>query len=136
MPQKVQVTENAGAGRILRPIAVSVVLGAVVSVAILLLFSLVVSSGSIPQSAIDPMAILAVGAGAFSAGMFCAKIVGRGGLSRGFLCGALFSVILLICSLAVPDNGLGAGAVLKTALMMISAMLGGVVGVNMRRRKK
>jgi len=136
MSHKGQVTESAGTGRMMRPVAVSVVLGALVCVVLLLLFSVVISAGSVPQSAIDPMAVLAVSAGAFASGLSCAKIVKRNGLVCGLCCGVIFSVIVLICSLAVPGGGLGLGALLKTMLMVFSAMLGGVVGINTRRRRR
>lgn len=136
MSAKSQIIESAGAGRIIRPVAVSVVFGAIVCVAILLLMAVVVSSRSIPQSMIDPMAIFAMSVGAFVSGLCCARIIHKNGLMCGLGCGAIFSLVILVCGFAVPDNGLGLGALIKIMFMLFSAMLGGVLGVNARKRKK
>ncbi len=136
MSAKGQITETSGAGRMLRPVAVSVAVGALVSVAILLLLSLVLSSRSVPQSMVDPMAILAMCTGAFVSGTICAKIIHKNGLMCGLICGVVFSVLILACSLAVPDSSLGLGALIKTMFMLLSAMLGGVLGVNTKKRRK
>ena len=136
MSNKGQIAESAGTGRMMRPVAVSVAIGAVVCVVILLVLSIVISAVNVPQSAINPMAVLAISAGAFSSGLSCSKIIRRNGLMCGLVCGIFFSVVALVCSLAVPDNALGPGALLKTMLMVFSAMLGGVVGINTRRRRR
>lgn len=136
MSAKSQLTENTGAGRMLRPVAVSVVLGAIISVVFLLLMSLVVSSRSVPQSMIDPMAIIAMSSGAFVSGLCCARIIHKNGLMCGLICGVIFAAVVLVCSFAVPENSLGLGALLKTMFMLLSSMLGGVLGVNTKKRKK
>lgn len=136
MSAKGQMTENAGAGRMLRPVAVSVGIGAIVCIAFLVLFAVIISSRDIPQSAIDPMAIFAVSVGSFVAGLCCARVVRNNGLMCGLVCGVILSVIVMLCGLAVPDNGLGLGALIKVMIMLFSGMLGGVLGVNTKRRKK
>lgn len=136
MSAKVQLTESSGTSRILRSVAVGVGIGAAVCVVILLLFSILLSGRTIPQSVIDPMAIFAMSMGAFFSGLVCAKIIHKNGLMCGLFCGGMFSVIILACSFTVPGSELGFGAVIKIMFMLFSAMLGGVLGVNTRMRKK
>lgn len=136
MSARGQVSENMDAGNMLRPVAVSVVLGAVVSVLFLVLLSLVVSAGSVPQSMIDPMAIFAMSMGAFASGLCCARVIRKNGLVCGLLCGIIFSAVILMCGFAVKDNGLGLAVLIKIMFMLISSMLGGVLGVNSKKRKK
>lgn len=136
MSAKSQVPDSSAAKRNIRPVAMSVLLGGIVTTAILLLLSLVVSTQSIPQAMIDPMAIFALSVGAFVAGFACAKALRRGGLLCGLICGIAFSLILLICSFAISDSGFGIPAMLKILFMLLSAMLGGVLGVNTKKRRK
>lgn len=136
MSAKGPVNEATGTARMIRPVAVSVVLGAVVCVVILVLFSLLLSSRTVPQPMIDPMATFAMSVGAFSSGLACAKIIHRNGLMCGLICGIIFSAIILACSFIVPDSEIGLGALIKIMFMLFSAMLGGVLGVNAKIRKR
>lgn len=133
---KGQVSENGGIDRALRPVAVSVLIGAVFCIILLLIMSAVMSSMNVPQIAIDPMASFAICAGSFVAGFSCAKIMRSNGLAFGALCGALLTVIMLLASLSLKDNGFGIPALLKIAFVMLSSMLGGVLGVNVRGRRR
>jgi putative membrane protein (TIGR04086 family) len=133
-------SEKTGAHAMLRPVAVSVVIGAMVCAALLALMSLVLSVQSVPQVLLDPMAVFAMSVGAFASGFCCARIVRKNGLMCGLLAGAAFSVVLLVCGFAVPGNSWGLGALLKVAIALFSSMLGGVLGVNtnpgfLKRRK-
>jgi putative membrane protein (TIGR04086 family) len=75
-------------------------------------------------------------AGALAAGFCCARIVRKNGMMCGFVSGAIFSLVLLILSFTVPGNSPGLGAFLKVAMALLSAMIGGVLGVNSKKRKK
>lgn len=136
MSAKGSINDSTDTVRILRPVAVSVAFGAVVSVVILVLFALLLSGRTIPQPMIDPMATFAMSVGAFVSGLICAKMIHRNGLMCGLICGIVFAAILLACSFAVPDSALGLGALIKIALMLFSSMIGGVLGVNTKRRKR
>lgn len=131
-----QVSENTGISRSLRPVALSVLIGALFCALLLLLMSVLLSTQNIPQFAIHPMASFAISAGGFVAGFCCAKIMREKGLAYGAFCGAVLTVIVLLAALALKDNGFGIPALLKTAFIMLSSMLGGVLGVNTRRRRK
>ena len=134
MPAK--VTEPEGMKRMLRPAAVGVVCGAVICAVILALMALVVSVRTVPQSALDPVAVFALSVGAFASGFTCARIIRKNGLWCGFFTGVVFALVALLCGLAVPGNTWGLGALIKVAIMLLSSMLGGVLGVNTRLRRK
>ena len=136
MSPKNQVSEHSAVSRNIRPVAMSVLFGGIVCAAVLLLLALVVSTQSVPQAMIDPMAIFALSVGAFVAGFSCAKAIRRGGLLCGIVCGAVFSLIMLICSLAVSDAGFGVPALFRIVFILLSSMLGGVLGVNTKKRRK
>lgn len=136
MSSRGQVPESTGVQRLIRPVAVSVLIGAVCCAVILTLMALLLSTRNVPQFAIDPMAIFAIAAGGFASGVCCAKIMRENGLAYGALCGVVLTVVLLLVSLGLKDNGFGIPALLKIAFVMLSSMLGGVLGVNTKRRRK
>lgn len=136
MSSRGQMTDPAGVGRVARPVLVSVAIGLLVCIGLLLLMSVILSTQNIPQSAVGPMAIFSISVGAFTAGFCCARVLRRGGLLFGAVCGAVMSAVVLLASLTIGDNGFGILAVLKIVFMTLSAMLGGVLGVNVRGRRK
>lgn len=136
MPTRGQVSEKVEFQRMIRPVAVSVLIGAVFCALVLLLLSVLLTVRNIPQAAIDPMAIFAMSAGGFLAGFCCARIVRENGLALGAVCGLALTAVMLLASLAIPDNGFGIPALLKIAFIMLSSMLGGVLGVNAKRRRR
>lgn len=136
MSTRGQVSETDGIVRHLRPVALSVLIGAVFCALVLLLESLILSAGSVPQLAVGPMASFALVAGGFTSGFCCARFMRRRGLAWGAICGSVFTIIVLIAGLSLRDNPFGVPALLKIAFIMLSAMLGGVLGVNQRSRRK
>lgn len=133
---RTQAPEGANIQRNIRPVIVSVVIGAAVGIVLLLLLSVVVSAVGVPQSFISPMAIFAISVGGFAAGFICAKKVRERGLLYGAACGAVLSVILMLASFTVSDYGFGLLALIKTMFIMLSSMIGGVVGINQRSRRR
>jgi putative membrane protein (TIGR04086 family) len=129
-------SETEGMKRMLRPAAVGVACGAVICAAILALMALVVSMRTVPQSVLDPVAVFALSVGAFTSGFCCARIIRKNGLWCGLFTGVIFSLVTLICGFGVPGNTWGLGALIKVAIILFSSMLGGVLGVNTRLRRK
>jgi len=131
-----QLSEQTALSRVANPILTGVALGVAVAVCVLLLMSLVLSTRSVPQPLVGPMAIFAICFGALVSGFCCGRIKRQNGLAYGAACGAVFSAVALLSSLAIGDNGFGTLALIKIVIMLISAMLGGVMGVNARQRRK
>lgn len=136
MSTRGQSPESAGFSRWVRPVALSVLIGAVSCALVLLLMSVLLTTRNVPQFAVDPMAIFALAVGGFVSGFCCARITRENGLAFGALCGLALTALVLLASLAIKDNGFGIPALLKAAFIMLSAMLGGVLGVNAKRRRR
>ncbi|MCL2578815.1 MAG: TIGR04086 family membrane protein [Oscillospiraceae bacterium] len=134
--KRVQTGESSGLSAVARPILISVVFGIMVCIGVLMLLSFVLSVRSVPHSLINPLAVFAISVGALTAGFCCAKLLRQGGLAYGALCGGVFSLVIMLASFGISDNGFGLTALFKITFMMLSAMLGGVFGVNMRRKRK
>lgn len=118
----------------------SVLTGAVcgsISVTMLvLLFSLIiVKSGSLNQSLVLMLCIIAAALGMFAGGFLAAKIADSMGLLIGALSGAAGFLILLAVN-AVSGTVPDAVSLLRFAVMLIAGAAGGVIGVNGGRKKQ
>jgi putative membrane protein (TIGR04086 family) len=131
-----QISEPEGMRRMLRPAAVGVACGALICAAILALMALVISVKTVPQAVLDPVAVFALSVGAFASGFSCARIIRKNGLWCGLFTGVVFALLALVCGFAVPGNSWGLGTLTKVAIILFASMLGGVLGVNTRLRKK
>lgn len=134
--RRAQPIEQAGVSRVVKPVLISVALGALICIGILLLLSAVLSSQNIPQSVVGPMATTAITIGGLAAGFSCAKMMRQKGLLYGAICGAVLSLVVLMASFSLPGNDLGMTAIFKIVFMLLGGMLGGVMGVNTRQKRR
>ena len=72
---------------------------------------------------------------AFAAGCVAGKLIGKSGLVNGLLAALAQIVALLIVCLALC-KGVGSGFALASALTLVCGATGGVVAVNLRRRRR
>ena len=120
--------------RVLRPVVIGTVIGAGGCLLILLLMAAVMASSDIPKAAVTPMAVAAAAIGAFISGIVAARISREKGLMLGAVCGLLLYLLVMLAGCAVLREIRGAYAVVKLAVMIGCAALGGVLGVNMGKR--
>ncbi len=119
-----------------KPVAVSCLSGAIVSTAILLVLSLVMSVRDVPAVLINPLACAAIAVGSFFAGFLCAKQLRQRGMLFGALCGIIMFGLLLFTSLTLTGEAFGWIVLIKLVIVLTSAMIGGILGVNTRRRRR
>lgn len=120
--------------RFSRAVALSVGAGALVTFLILCVFSALMSVRDLPHSAVVPISILAVAAGAVFSGWCCAKINREKGLLWGLCCGTVLYLLAFFCELMLLGQPIGILALYKYIIYAASGMIGGVLGVNQRRR--
>ena len=120
--------------RWLRPVLVGTCVGVLAGTLLLLGMAWLVRSVDVPRAAITPMAITAAGIGAFAAGLTAALAAKKNGLLLGLLCGLVLFFILLLAGVARATGVSGSLAVIKLAVLTLAGALGGVLGVNRRRR--
>lgn len=117
-----------------RPLLVGLCVGVLCCTLLLLLAALAIQSVEIPRAAVTPLATVAAGIGAFAGGLAAALAAGRRGLVMGALCGILLFVIILLAGLA-RATGIDPGyAAIKLAVLTVAGAIGGVLGVNRKRR--
>ena len=117
-----------------RSLAVSVAVGVVLTFLILCAFAALMSVRDLPHSAVVPMSILAVAAGTILSGYCCARILRERGLLWGLCCGTLIFLLTLFCELMLLGQPIGILALYKYIIYAASGMIGGVLGVNKKRK--
>lgn len=128
-------TEQGGSAKYAVALLKAVVLGLLVTTALLLLFSLVMSRRDIPFSLINPLGVGALIAGAMAAGLTAARLLREHGMGVGALSGLLLYLTLLLGSAMIAPS-FGVTALIKLVIALVSGAIGGIMGVNMRRRRK
>ncbi len=118
----------------LRPVLVGVAVGLIVSVGMLMLMALAVQTLDVPRAAILPLAIAAAAIGAFAAGLTAAAVVGQRGLVHGLVCGLVLWLLILLAGFSRYAGVSAGNAAVKLAVLGLTGALGGVLGVNLRKR--
>ena len=120
--------------RAARVIAVCMAVGLAVTAVMLMLFAVLMTVKDLPDGAIAPMALSALGVGCLAAGFAAARRIGR----RGLLVGAITGAGLCLLTLTVgwfTGGASTAGTVLfKAVLTVLCGAIGGVLGVDAKRR--
>lgn len=99
-----------------------------------LLFSAIATVIDLDNSSFRLMSSIALCAGCFGASFAAAKKRRKDGLKTGLLCGAvIFGVTLLSGIIFVRSFSVG-GFFTKVLIIMVCSSLGGIIGVNSRRR--
>lgn len=115
-------------------VAIACLLGIVITAVVLLLMAVVISSVDFPQSGIAPAAMFAAMLGCFGSGFICCHSTKSGGLLYGFICGSVIFLLSLLCELSILGGELGMLALYKYIICITSSMIGGVMGVNTRKK--
>ena len=118
----------------LRPLLIGTAVGVVCCTLLLLVMAAVVNAVDIPRAATVPLAVAAAAIGAFAAGLAAALTAGRHGLAVGAASGVLLFLVILVAGFIRYAGVDGGYALLKAAVLMVMGGLGGVLGVNRRRR--
>ena len=127
-------TDSKNFSKQYKAIGLSCLLGILSIFAILLLCAWVMSMVDLPHSAVAPLSILSIVAGCLLAGFLSARILKAGGMLCGLLCGTVIFLFVLGAELLVMGGEVGLLALYKYISCIASGMIGGILGVNQRRR--
>lgn len=121
-------------GRWVRPLAVGMAVGLLVCLVLLAVFAAVMASGLLPSRAATPFALAAATLGSLFGGFAAARVARAHGLLLGAVCGLLlFLLITAVGFIAFPEAS-PTLLPLKAVLTVVAGALGGVWGVNVKRR--
>lgn len=124
------------AKRFVRPVTYGIISGAAACFVLLILISIVMGLQDVPQPAVYLIAVLTFIIGGFIGGYVCAMLSRERGMQLGLCCGFCLFFLLMLASLAVDGRGFGLVALTKLAAVLLASALGGIVGVNTKRKFK
>ena len=120
--------------RILRSVAIGAAVGAVATVVVLLIMAAGMAAGVFPSRAVKLLAIAAAVFGALVGGLVSARVAGEKGLLYGVGGALLLFLLTAAAGFSLFTDADGIHLALKAVLMVVAGAVGGIVGVNLRRR--
>lgn len=126
--------ENGGGGMsLIRHSAVGAIIGMLVTILAVFLFSAAMTTELLPVSMSDTFVIVSVIVGTTVSGVYCAKKQGTGVITAGFASAAAYIVLALIGTLMFMRKGPEPALTLK---VIIAAVAGGGFGGVLKLRRK
>lgn len=119
---------------LLRDCAIGAAVGLVLCIVFSLIAAIVVSVGDLPHRSVMPISMAIIGLSSFIGGLVSGKLHKRQGLLVGAIAGAGMLAVILTAGLFVPDESLGATLIIKAVASLFPALVGSVIGVNLRRK--
>lgn len=120
----------------LKPILMGTIFGIILISVLFLIFALMVSKLNMPVPSISIIVTICGGLGSFVSGFVSSKIFKKKGILIGILSGLILSLLILILSIVFSGNILGGESISKYIVILISSILGGVLGVNSKSYRK
>ncbi|MBQ6718108.1 MAG: TIGR04086 family membrane protein [Clostridia bacterium] len=111
------------------------ILGVLVSLVMMLIFSAVLLFLNIDRAYATPFATVSVAIGCFIAARHTAKKIGDKGYLVGLIIGSVVFTVITALSL-ILGNGLSINTLFHFIIMMLSSLVGGITGVNKNKHKK
>lgn len=122
--------EVFSARRWIQTVAIGLGVGVLISAVALLLAAILMTWVDLPQAAVSPISVAALGLGSLVAGLVAARRFGKNGLLIGAVCGlGLFLITWIAGLLSFGSVQLGF-ALFKLAVSVLCGAIGGVLGVG------
>lgn len=120
----------------IKAINIGVLSGIIVCGIILFFLASVFVKKEVPsENLLEPIMIMSSGLGAFSGGYFAAKVSREKGLIYGLVCAFLMFIFIFIAGTISVRRGLSLVTLMRLIAMLTFGGIGGIVGVNKRKRK-
>lgn len=122
--------------RWVRPLGVGVAGGILACVLSLLAMAGLLLTQDLPQTGVTPLALVALVTGSFVGGLLAARTAGQNGWLMGLATGgALFLLLMIAGGFALLRDMQAAHTWVKLAVMLGASAVGGIVGINLRRKR-
>lgn len=113
-----------------------ILVGLLATAVCVMLFAVIMLLFETGKAFAAPFATVSVAVGAFLAALYTSRKIGDKGYLNGFLIGiATFAVVTLI-SLIVSNDGLTYNTIFHFIIIVLSSIIGGIMGVNWRKNRK
>lgn len=112
------------------------ILGVFTTAAFMLVFASLMYLLKIGGGYASPFATVSLAAGSFAAAFYSAKHIGSKGYLTGMIVGLLTFALVTVISLIVDRSGLSINTLFHLIIILLSSIIGGIVGVNRNKSKK
>lgn len=129
-------SESKNYMKTLKAFLFSVIIGLVVSLLMLLIFSVVMTMKDTPQGIVPTLSAVSVAVGGFAAGFVCSKILRKSGLLYGTVAGLLLYIVLMLTGMIFGQKSVDISMLAKFAVSVVCGAIGGILGVNAVKRSK
>ena len=126
---------DVGAKAAVLPIAIGVAISFAICFLLLSIFAAILSKGDFGEPTLTAMSFAAQTLGALIGGFAAAKINKKNGLIMGVANGAIMFALLTVLSM-ILGGSLSVMTVIRLILLILSSTLGGIMGVNIRKKQK
>lgn len=109
--------------------------GIIVILLCLLCFAMLLSKLNAPPALVSAMASVSLCVGGYCGGYLCARKKRRNGLAMGVACGVIIFMIVMIFGIVFAKAAIGVSSGGKLFFTMLCGAIGGVVGVNTKKRR-
>ncbi|MEG1158206.1 MAG: TIGR04086 family membrane protein [Oscillospiraceae bacterium] len=123
-------------GSYAKPLLAGVIAGVLTMAAVLLLCAAVLACFALPPAVMRTMGLLTVISGGFFGGLIAASAIGKKGFLVGLSIGVILALMLTVASVLWLKSMPSAESFSKLAVLIVSAMIGGVLGVNHPHKRK
>lgn len=123
--------------RALRAIVIGASAGAILLCLLFMLLSgILVAAKTLPQNLLSPLVLFACGLSSFFAGYVCIRIARMRGMLYGILSGLLLFAVVFAVGIIAINEPISFEALVKGLLMSLCGAIGGIIGVNKRKKRK
>ncbi|MEE1005721.1 MAG: TIGR04086 family membrane protein [Acutalibacteraceae bacterium] len=112
------------------------IIGAAVTAVFIVLFALIMYLSGAAFKYAPVFATLSVALGCFAAAFFTAKRQGSKGLFAGTVVGGIAFMLITLVSLIVNSGGITLNTLFHFIIIMLSSLIGGILGVNKGKSHK
>ena len=133
MARKKHSRENGSLAGVAHSICIGTATALAIVVALTALFAFIMSLVNIPGVILTGIVMLLLILTGFVSGYLSSKSIRKNGLKVGLSCGLLISLLLLLLPIILYDS-LGWPCLSKILVVTASSCIGGVLGVNSRRK--
>lgn len=129
-------TEEGRAMKKLKTIGWGVGVSALVCAILLLLVSFLVTVQDIPHKVFPYFAVFSASIGSLAGGFTTSKMEKEKGLFNGLVQGAILAVLLFVIGFFFTGIEVGLIGLLRSVLVVLFGAIGGVIGVNQKKKRK
>ena len=120
----------------IKPLGIGVSVGLLLTALCMVLFAAILAAYDVSDFLVTVFSLTALVLGAVAAGFTASKLYGKNGLLIGMVVGVVLFALILLVSLAINPQSVTIQTLIKLVVTVLCAGLGGILGVNLKRRKK